>query len=165
MKHVTIAFAMLLCGCFLNEAIAQSAAAPYKADFSSSFKIGEASYANIILNLWKDWDDNQLTRHDYFSDTVTMWLSDGTVTHGKAANLEGATKYRGSMTKSKSTLHAWVPLVATDLQLNMVGVWGIEEDTYADGKVESREIHEVWWFNKDGKIAGMRQWTAVPGKM
>ena len=38
----------------------------------------------------------------------------------------------------------------------MVAVWGIEEDTHGDGKVESGEIHEVWWFNKDGKVAGMR---------
>ena len=66
---------------FLNKSTAQSAV-PYVADFSSSFKMGDATYSNIILNLRKDWDDNQLTRHDYFADTVTMW-PDGSVTHGK----------------------------------------------------------------------------------
>ena len=104
-----MAFATMLCVCFLNKSTAQSAA-PYVTDFSSSFKMGDATYSNIILNLWKDWDDNQLTRHDYFADTVTMWLSDRSVTHGKAANLEVATKFRGGLSKSKSTLHAWVPL-------------------------------------------------------
>ena len=94
-----------------------------------------------------------------------MWLSDGSVTHGKAASLEGATKFRGALSKSKSTLQAWVPLYSTDVKFNMVAVWGIEEDTHGDGKVESREIHEVWWFNKDGKVAGMRQWNSAPWKM
>jgi hypothetical protein len=162
MKRLTIVFAVMLCG-FFKQVAAQSAA-PYVADFSSSFKIGDAKYSDIILNLWKDWDDNQLTRHDYFSDTVTMWMSDGSITRGKAANLEAAKKFRGSFSKAKSTLHAWVPLYSTDVKLDMVGVWGVEEDTYPDGKVESREIHEVWWFNKDGKIAGVRQWAAVAWK-
>ena len=153
----------MLCVCFSKQSAAQSAA-PYVADFSSSFKIGDAKYSDIILNLWKDWDDNQLTRHDYFSDTVTMWMSDGSVTRGKAANLEAAKKFRGSFNKAKSTIHAWVPLYSTDVKLDMVGIWGVEEDTYPDGKVQSREIHEVWWFNKDGKIAGVRQWQSAPWK-
>ena len=164
MKQLTIAFATMLCIYFLNKSTAHSAV-PYVGDFSLSFKMGDATYSNIILNLWKDWDDNQLTRQDYFADTVTMWLSDVSVTHGKAANLEGATKFRGGLSKSKSTLHAWVPLYSIDVKFNMVAVWGIEEDTHADGKVESVEIHEVWWFNKDGKVVGMRQWNSAPWKM
>ena len=164
MKRLTIVLAVMLCVCFFKQSAAQSAA-PYVADFSSSFKIGDAKYSDIILNLWKDWDDNQLSRHNYFSDTVTMWMSDGSVTHGLAANMENAKKFRGSFSKAKSTIHAWVPLYSTDVKLDMVGIWGVEEDTYPDGKVQSREIHEVWWFNKDGKIAGVRQWQSAPWKM
>ena len=78
--------------------------------------------------------------------------------------MEAAKKFRASFSKAKSTIHAWVPLYSTDVKLDMVGIWGVEEDTYPDGKVQSREIHEVWWFNKDGKIAGVRQWQSVPWK-
>jgi len=144
---------------FINSS-AQKKAAPYKADYSSSFKMGNPAYADIVLDIWKDWDDNELKRHDYFADTVTMWMPDGSVTHGKANNLEMAMKYRGSMTSSKSNLHAWVPLYSTDTRDNFVCVWGSEEDTFADGRVEKRELNEVWWFNKDGKVSMMRQWNA-----
>ena len=164
MKRLMIVLTTVLCSSFFTAGFAQAKEAPYKADYSSKFAMGNPAYADKIVQLWKDWDDNQLERHDYFSDTLTMWLPDGSVTHGKAANLEGAKKYRGSFVKAVSTLHAWVPLYSTDTKDNLVCVWGTEVDTFADGKVETKELHEVWWFNKDGKISAMRQWTSKFGK-
>jgi len=165
MKRLMIAVtAMLLTG-FFNETVAQATPAPYVADYTSSFAMGNTAYATKVLELWKDWDDNQLNRHDYFADTIVAWLPDGSVTKGKAANMEGAMKFRGSMTKSKSTIHAWVPLYSTDTKDNIVCIWGSEEDTFADGKVDTRELHEVWWFNKDGKVTALRQWQAKFGAL
>ena len=90
MKPLTIAFTALLVVCFTTT-MAQQTKAPYVAAYTSSFKIGNPAYANKILELWKDWDDNQLNRHEaYFADTLTMWGPDGSVTRGKAANLEAA---------------------------------------------------------------------------
>ena len=143
--------------CFFNEGFAQGAL-PYKADYSSSFTAGNAAYAAKVLDMWKDYDDNQFSRHDYFADTVTVYLSDGSVTKGKAANLEGVTKYRGGMTSAKSTIHAWVPLHSTDTKDDLVCIWGTEVDTWPDGKTETKGLHEVWWFNKDGKVTMIRQW-------
>lgn len=137
---------------------------PYTATYSSSFTIGKATYAKMILDLWKDWDDNAFDRHDYMADTVVMMLSDGTIVKGKTENLEGVKKYRGSMSSAKSILHAWVPLTSTDIKEDVVCVWGQETDTYPDGRVERRDLHEVWWFNKAGKVSRMRQWTAKFGE-
>lgn len=164
MKRSTIAWATLCCCFFAAAGMAQAAKAPYTAAYSSSFKLGNPAYSAIILNMWKDWDDNDFTRHDYMSDTVTLWLPDGQVIHGKAAALEGAKKFRGGMKSCSSVVHAWVPLKATDKGDDLVCIWGTETDTYADGKVDVRELHEVWWFNKDGKLSGMRQFTAKFGQ-
>ena len=160
MKRLIIAIVTLTFVCFFTNSFAQKKANPYKADYSSNFKMGNPAYADKVLDIWKDWDDNELKRHDYFADTVSMWMPDGSVTHGKANNLEMAMKYRGSMTSSKSTIHAWVPLYSIDTKDNFVCVWGSEVDTFADGKVEKKELHEVWWFNKDGKVSIMRQWNS-----
>ena len=165
MKRLPIVLMALLFGCFINETMAQASKAPYVADYSSSFKMGNPDYANKVLDIWKDWDDNQLDRHDYFADTITIWLPDGSVTRGKAANMDGAKKYRATMTKSKSTIHAWVPLHSTDTNDDFVCIWGSEEDTFADGKVDKRELHEVWWFNKEGKVTMMRQWNSKFGEL
>ena len=160
MKRLTIAIVTLTFVCFFTKIFSQKKAAPYKADYSSNFKMGNPAYADKVLDIWKDWDDNELKRHDYFADTISMWMPDGSVTHGKANNLEMAMKYRGGMTSSKSTIHAWVPLYSIDTKDNFVCVWGSEVDTFPDGKVEKKELHEVWWFNKDGKVSTMRQWSS-----
>ena len=137
---------------------------PYTATYSSNFVMGDPAHARMIVNMWKDWDDNALDRNDFWADTMTVYLSDGTVTKGKAANMEGAKKYRGGMTSAKSVIHAWVPLKSTDTNENWVAIWGTETDTWPDGKVETSEIHEIWRINKDGKIDLMRQFTAKPEK-
>ena len=159
MKRLMIALTTMACCCFLNGIFAQGdATLPYKADYSASFKMGNPDYAKKVLEMWKDYDDNQFTRHDYFSDTVVVHLSDGSVTKGKAKNIEGVSKWRGAMASAKSTIHAWVPLYSEDTKDNLVCIWGTEVDTYADGKKETKGLHEVWWFNKDGKVTMIRQW-------
>ena len=67
---------------------------PYTANYSSDFKMGNPAQAKMILELWKDWDDNAFDRHDYMSDTVVMFFPDGTMAKGKQQTLEGAMKYR-----------------------------------------------------------------------
>jgi hypothetical protein len=135
---------------------------PYTASYSSNFAIGNAAHSKIILDLWKDWDDNAFDRHDYFADTATMILPDGEVLKGKATITEGAKTVRGGLTSAKSTLDAWIPLRSVDRNEDWVAVWGHEEDVHSDGKTEKRELHEIWRINKDGKIDYMQQWTATP---
>ncbi len=137
---------------------------PYKATYSSSYAMGNPVYSQMILDLWKDWDDNMLDRHDYMADSLQMFFADGSSMKGKQANLEAAKKYRGSMKAVKSTIHAWVPLKSLDRNEDIVLIWGEEENTMADGKVEKRPVHEAWWFNKDGKLVSMRQYIASASK-
>lgn len=134
---------------------------PYTATYSSKFQIGDPKYSQIIMKLWKDWDDNALDQSvNMFADTMVMYHPDGTVLKGKEQNQAEAKKYRGQFTNVKSTIHAVVSLKSTDRNENWVAIWGTEEDTAKDGKVTSTELHEVWRFNKDGKIDLMRQFQA-----
>jgi hypothetical protein len=126
--------------------------------------MGNPAHSKMILEVWKDWDDNAFERHNYMSDTLVMYLPDGSVTKGLAANLEGAKKYRGGMTSAISTIDSWVPLRSVDKNEDWVAIWGSETDTWADGKVETRQIHEIWRINKDGKIDLMRQFSAKPSQ-
>ena len=135
---------------------------PYTATYSSNFVMGNPAHSRMILNMWKDWDDNAFDRNDFWADTIAIYLPDGTVMKGKSAAMEGAKKYRGGLASAKSTVHAWVPLRSTDKNENWVAIWGTEVDTWPDGKVETLELHEIWRINKDGKIDLMRQFTAKP---
>ncbi|MGN6193450.1 MAG: hypothetical protein ACTHOB_00815 [Ginsengibacter sp.] len=138
---------------------------PYTAEYSSDFKIGNPMDSKLILDLWKDWDDNAFDRHDFFADTAVIFLSDGMVVKGKDSITAGAMRHRGSLSSAKSTLEAWVPLKSVDKNQNWVALWGSETDTWLDGKTETRDIHEIWRFNKDGKVDFMKQFVSKPADM
>lgn len=136
---------------------------PYTADYSSNFRIGNAAYSKMVLDLWKDWDENMLDRHtDWFADSLQFLSSSGEVVKGKTNALDYAKKMRGSFVNSKSTLDAWIPLKSIDQNEDWVALWGQETDTYADGHTEVTDLQEIWRINKDGKIDMIKQYTSKP---
>ena len=138
---------------------------PYTANYSSDFKIGNPANAKMILELWKDWDDNALERHDYFADSVIMFFPDGSVTRGKDSCLAAAKRYRGSMSSALSSIDAWMPLESIDRNQDWVAVWGTETDTYPDGKTDKKDLQEIWRINKDGKVNFMKQFASAHAEM
>jgi hypothetical protein len=145
----------------MKEAGMNDMSMPYKANYSSNFRMGKPEHAKMILELWKDWDDNAFDRHNYMADTVTMYFPDGSMVRGKDSALAGAKRYRGSMSSASSTLDAWMPLRSIDRNQDWVAVWGTETDTWPDGKTEKKDLHEIWRINKDGKIDFMKQFTSA----
>ncbi len=138
---------------------------PYTAEYSSKFKMGNPKYSRMILELWKDWDNNQLDMHqDYFSDTITYQTPTGEVIRGKDKFVSTGKQNRDMLSNVKSSLEVWIPLKSIDKDQDWVAVWGREDDTDKSGKMTSNMIHEIWGFNKDGKIVFYRQYTAVPPK-
>jgi hypothetical protein len=137
---------------------------PYKAEYSSNFSIGNPKHSKMILELWKDWDDNAFDRHDYFADTVVMFFPDGSMIKGKDSAMAGARRYRGSMQSATSVIQAFIPLRSNDRNEDWVAVWGTETDTFADGKTQTRDLQEIWRINKDGKVAFMKQFSSEPPK-
>jgi len=138
---------------------------PYTAEYSSQFEAGNPAYAKMVLEIWKDWDENQLERHqDYFADTVVYSLPSGEVLRGKDNVMAAGKDQRGMFSKATSNVEVWIPLKSVDRDENWVAVWGREEDTDMDGKVTNSLVHEIWRVNKDGKIDFIRQYRATPSK-
>ena len=134
----------------------------YTASYSSNFKISDASYSDKVLMLWKDFENNTLDQHiDMLSDTVSMTLSNGDRVKGRAENLAGAKEFRSSLKDYKVTIDAWTSLKSTDRNGNVVCIWGTESFTDKDGKKVTQRLHEVWGFNKDGKIDMMLQYAGM----
>jgi hypothetical protein len=161
-KLMLAAFAAIL---FAGLCKAQEAKMPYKAGYSSNFKIADQSFTNKILTLWKDYEENALDRHvDWFADTVSMSWMNGQTVKGKAANLSGAKAFRGTQSNLKISLDASVSL-KSDRGDNVVCVWGTEEFTDQNGKHVVNHLQEVWGFNKDGKVDMMLQYGRAGGDM
>ena len=104
-KRLLVTMCVLSMVFVAKESIAQDY--PYKANYSSDFQIGNPANSKMILELWKDFDDNAFDRHDYFADTAVMFLPDGSMIRGKDSILAGAKRFRGAMSSSTSTLDAY----------------------------------------------------------
>lgn len=136
----------------------------YHIIYSSHLKIGKTEHSAIVLDLWKDFDDNTLDKGTHvFADEVTMDFADGTNFHGNRKDFMDAMKSQRSTFKSfKSTIDAVVSLIPAAKDESWACVWGFQTCVTTDNKTSSVLINENWMFNKEGKVSYIRQFNAVP---
>lgn len=138
----------------------------YPINYSSKFELADPEKGEKITELWKDFDDNKLDNHSsYFADTVGLDFS-GVSFKGTRDSMVAMTKgYRGSLGSVSSSVDAVMSVRSTDKNEDWVLIWGIEHTTSAAGKSDSTHLHEIWRFNKDGKVDYMSQYRQdYPGK-
>lgn len=138
----------------------------YDARLTTKFSLGAPQFTTIVVNLWKGWDENRLDMlSDFLADDASFVFADGTVITGKKAVTEGAKQYRNMFKHTKSTIDTYTSLKMEDGS-NTTGVliWGQENSEMHDGTRNNQLIHEVWLFNKDGKVTYMHQYTSKPPK-
>jgi len=140
---------------------------PYTPDYSHNFEIGSTKNAQTLLQLYKDWDNNTLENSkSSFADVDTMIFADGTMFAGtRDSFFTVAKQMRSQMTTMVDSVHAWVPLRSKDKNEDWVLIWTKEIATDAKGTKHSRELHEVWRFNKEGKVDLVYQYGQEPPKM
>ena len=141
---------------------------PYTADYSHNFEIGSSKNAMAILQLYKDWDGNNLdnAKNLFAENNDTMVFADGNMFTGSRDTLFSIAKQmRGQMGTVVDSVHAWLPLRSKDRNEDWVLIWTREIATDAKGKRTSRELQETWRFDKDGKINLCYQYEQQPPKM
>jgi hypothetical protein len=140
---------------------------PYTTDYSSQFSIGDGENAKKILEIWKDWDNGNLSMHkDYFADTVDLHFADGTILHGARDSVMAAVQaFRDTYKSVTSQVHAVTPLKSNDKDEDWVCVWGKEIHTDNKGVTDSVELMETWRLNKNGKTDLVYQYNAKSAPM
>lgn len=136
---------------------------PYPVSYAEDFEIGKITHAKILLDLWKDFDDNTLDKGTHvFADTVRMDFSDGTSFEGKRdAFMDVMKAQRKTFTSFVSVINAIVSLKPKGKDESWACVWG-QQTSVAAGKSSSVLINENWMFDKKGKVSYIRQFSAVP---
>jgi hypothetical protein len=141
---------------------------PYTADYSHNFEIGSSKNAMTLLQLYKDWDNNTLenSKNSFAENNDTLYFSDGNMFAGNRDSLiKVATQARTQMGTVVDSVHAWVPLKSKDKNEEWVAIWTREISTDSTGKRSATELHEIWRFDKDGKINLVYQFAIAPPKM
>jgi hypothetical protein len=125
----------------------------YPITYSSKFEMGDPKKAQQVAQLWKDYDNNDLKSHqDAFADSITMAFP-GMSIHAKHDSMMGlVTQSRSGYADVHSSIAAIMSTRSVDKNDDWVLVWGSEVTKSKAGKVDSSGLHEIWHFNKDGKV-------------
>jgi hypothetical protein len=140
---------------------------PYKANYSSNFKMGSHDLSKMVLQLYKDYEANDFsTRDGWISDTLMVFLPDGTMKRGKEEGVGVFRDARGSVASSKFTFDAIIPLTSVDRKENWVAVWGTEEttDKANPSSIMKTEFQTIWRVNKDKKVDFIKIFTSKPAQ-
>ena len=127
--------------------------------YSANFVMAPARYSETVLALWNDWKDGDLSKsRTHFADTLAFYTADGTQMVGPADEImKGMQDYRNSFSGMEVKVDAVFAVRSVDKNENWVTIWGTENQTTKDGKVNAVSLQETWRFNNKGKIDLMFQ--------
>lgn len=116
-------------------------------------------YSEKIVQLWDDFDKNQLDAHaDYFADSISMDFPGSSFTGTRDSMVSMTKGYRSSLNAVRNKVDAVMSVKSTDRNEDWVLIWGVEYITAKGRKVDSSAIHEIWRFNNAGKVDYMGQY-------
>ena len=137
---------------------------PYPVTYSSQFEKSDDRNSQLILGLWKDYDNNTFDNSkNKFADTVTL-LMPGLEMTGvtRDSALASINAYRSTFGNVASRVAAVTALKSTDKNEEWVLVWGTEVHTNKKNITDSVHLQETWRINKAGKVDYLMQYMRNP---
>jgi hypothetical protein len=160
-----LALCMLACSAPSTEpsaAVPEEPKAPHDygitASYSTDFSLGDVANGDAVIKLWKYFDENNFADASLFADSVVMMFPMYTAKMSRDSVIAMASAERGTMDSCVTTVDAIVPLKASNKDEHVVCIWG-RENAVIKGQKRTRDLHEVWGFNKEGKVAWMKQYV------
>jgi hypothetical protein len=138
---------------------------PYRANYSSQIDLGDQRHAKLVMDFWKDWDNNTLDKNAIMmSDSIMVLTASGQVLSGKENVMKARQAMRSETTSVWSTVDVWVPFFITDKKESWVALWGSQNRVMKDGSKNVVLINEIWRVNKRGKVDMIRQYMGAAPK-
>ena len=133
---------------------------PYKAEYSSDFKIGDPNHSKLVFDFFKAWEENRMDdMKPMLTDSVWVDFASGEKFMGTADSLiKSGKEFRAMFSSVRSTVDAWIPVHSNDKNEDWVLVWGKDYNTNKTGKVDSTGSHSYWQI-KNNKIAGWAEYS------
>ena len=134
---------------------------PYAIGYSSQFEFSDPEKSKMVLQLWKDFDNNTLDNvKDKFADSVLMKFPDMVMHTTRDSAIASTKAYRNTLLSVTSTVDVVMSVKSTDKNDEWVLVWGNEIHTDKKNKTDTIALHEVWGLDKNGKINFMQQYMS-----
>ncbi|HEY6978319.1 MAG TPA: hypothetical protein VH396_18605 [Chitinophagaceae bacterium] len=128
---------------------------PYKMQYSN-WTMGDPQNLKIILDMYKNWEDNKLdAAAAAFADSTYYDLANGNMAVTTKQNILDSFKvWRGMSGSLSSDVITGLSLHSPDKNEDWVLTWSLNRWTSKDGKTDSSYSNDNWQL-KNGKIAYM----------
>lgn len=135
---------------------------PYSPVYSE-LEPGNPNHSKIVLEIWRQFETgNLMSAANKFADTISLVFKDE-IYYGKRDSILAIYKKRRDAYESvQCYVDSWLPVHAKQTNDNLVLVWGRQDFIVHNKKRDYLVIHEVWNFNKQGKIRSMVQYITHP---
>jgi hypothetical protein len=168
LKLITALF-IIITGCRQAPANPSSAKAdstlyyPYSPVYSNDYHPAPGKLAQQVLQFWKEWESGDvLHTTSSFADTLTFILPDVILRGSRDSVLHAFKRRRTAYTDMQCYVDSWMPLRETTRNDDLVFVWGRQDGTTGSGRRDYRVIHEIWRFDRAGKIRQLEQYITHP---
>ena len=136
---------------------------PYTAIKSNSFEKGNEHYAKNVLDIWRQYETGKLiTIEKFFSERVRLILPDKIFEGSRDSIITLYQKRRDGFSDMQCFVYSWMPVLTVDTKQDIVFVWGLYVGTRKNGDRDYAQVHEIWRFDKKGKITEMEQFLTHP---
>ena len=151
-----------------NDSAMKNISYPFDIQYSSQFEMGDPKHSQTVLNIWKAWDNGDLSSvKQSFADSVEIHTADGYIIKGvRDSVFKNTQDYRNMFKSVNTTVDAIISTRSTDKKEDWVCVWGKEIHTDTKNVLDSVYLQETWRLNKEGKVDFMLQYyqAAKPPK-
>lgn len=136
---------------------------PYPAIYTESYAPGKARQAAIVLDFWKELEHGDVRKsRPAFADTVFLALPE-LVFRGPADSvLSLLHQRRRQYADVQLFVDSWMPVHANDPDEDLVLLWGRQDGARLTKGRDYHVVHEIWRFNKAGKIKALNQYRTHP---
>lgn len=138
---------------------------PYSVNFTN-FKADDQKNTQVALNLWKLWDDGDLTKQkELWADSAEVHTWDGLYIKGSRDSISSSGKaFRSNFSSVVSSVNGVISFSgtnkATGKDENWAAVWGKRIMIDKTGKADSVWLHEAWRMNNNGQAEALYQFAA-----
>lgn len=130
----------------------------------SEFEPGNPLYSKKVLEIWRQFETGSLfSVAGYFADSLTLVFKDHIYNGARDSVLAIFKKRRDVYSDVQCYIDSWMPVHAKQTNDDLVLLWGRQDCTKEKNK--SRDylvVHEVWRFDKKGKVRAMLQYLTHP---
>lgn len=136
---------------------------PYAPAYTSGFDKGKDIYGKTVLDFWREWETGDVMKtRSFFADSIRFILADDIFRGASEEVLKKFKARRARYSDVQFHIDYWMPLKATDTGQDMVFVWGRQDCTKLNGEREYMVLHQIWLFNRFGKITEMKHYLTHP---